>query len=150
MTDEMLDLARRNAAEAGAGNVEFLRGYIEDIPLEDETVDVVISNCVINLSADKPAVFDEIRRVLRPGGRIGITDVSWPMTNSLPIRSPSEAVGWGASQERSPSPSTGKGCRRQGSRTSRSRQPTLSPTECGRRRSGRKKPDHLTLRLRSR
>ena len=75
MTDEMLDLARRNAAEAGASNVEFLRGYIEDIPLRDETVDVVISNCVINLSADKQAVFDEIQRVLRPGGRIGITDI---------------------------------------------------------------------------
>ncbi|HEX2367836.1 MAG TPA: arsenite methyltransferase [Acidimicrobiia bacterium] len=75
MTDEMLDLARRNAAEGGAGNVEFLRGYIEDIPLQDATVDVVISNCVINLSADKQAVFDEIQRVLRPGGRIGITDI---------------------------------------------------------------------------
>ena len=75
MTDEMLDLARRNAAEAGAVNVEFLRGYIEEIPLHDETVDVVISNCVINLSADKQAVFEEIQRVLRPGGRIGITDV---------------------------------------------------------------------------
>ncbi len=75
MTDEMLDLARRNAADAGATNVEFIKGYIEDIPLPDESIDVVISNCVINLSTDKPAVFVEIHRVLKPGGRIGITDV---------------------------------------------------------------------------
>lgn len=75
MTDEMLALARRNAAEAGAENVEFVKGHIEDIPLPAGTVDVVISNCVINLSADKPAVFASIHRVLRPGGRIGISDV---------------------------------------------------------------------------
>jgi arsenite methyltransferase len=75
MTPEMLDLARRNAADAGATNVEFLHGHIESIPLPDSSVDVIISNCVVNLSPDKPAVFAEMHRVLRDGGRIGISDV---------------------------------------------------------------------------
>jgi len=75
MTDEMLALAQRNAEKARAKNVHFLKGLIEDIPLPAESVDVVISNCVVNLSTDKPAVLGEIARVLRPGGRVGISDV---------------------------------------------------------------------------
>jgi ubiquinone/menaquinone biosynthesis C-methylase UbiE len=71
----MLDLARRNAADAGVANAHFLKGEIENIPLPSESVDVVISNCVVNLSTDKPAVLREIHRVLRQGGRVGITDV---------------------------------------------------------------------------
>jgi arsenite methyltransferase len=75
MTDEMLELARTNAAQEGVENVEFVKGYIEDIPLPDASVDVVISNCVINLAGDKRAAIAEAARVLRPGGRFAVSDV---------------------------------------------------------------------------
>jgi arsenite methyltransferase len=75
MTDEMLGLAQRNAREAGVANAHFLKGVIEAVPLPAGSVDVVISNCVINLSVDKPAVLMEMARVLRPGGRIGVSDI---------------------------------------------------------------------------
>jgi SAM-dependent methyltransferase len=92
MTDEMLALARRNQAEAGITNVHFLKGHIEAIPLPADSVDVVISNCVINLSTDKAAVLTEIARVLKPGGRVGVSDVV--AENRLSPAERAERGGW--------------------------------------------------------
>ncbi|UCB52784.1 MAG: arsenite methyltransferase [Candidatus Zixiibacteriota bacterium] len=91
MTPEMLDKAKENAKRNGIENVEFRMGEIENLPVEDNSVDVVISNCVINLSADKPSVFREIHRVLKPGGRVAISDIALLKELSQKIRENAEA-----------------------------------------------------------
>ena len=105
MTDEMLTLARRNAEEAGIGNADFVKGVIEEIPLPAESVDVVISNCVINLSVDKAAVLTEMARVLKADGRLG-SRTSSPRIRSDPPIGPSAARTAAASPARCPRAST--------------------------------------------
>ncbi|PKM78385.1 MAG: arsenite S-adenosylmethyltransferase [Firmicutes bacterium HGW-Firmicutes-15] len=92
MTDEMLAVARGNQARSGINNVEFLKGHIEDIPLPDNSVDVIISNCVINLSADKDQVFKEAYRVLKLGGRMAVSDIV--LTKPLPLKIQQDLMAW--------------------------------------------------------
>jgi ubiquinone/menaquinone biosynthesis C-methylase UbiE len=144
MTDEMLALAQRNAAEAGVRNVHFLKGVIEQIPLPADSVDVVISNCVINLSVDKPAVLTEIARVLKPGGRIGISDVV--AEDRLTPEERAERGSYVASRARSRRANTREGSRRPASSRSRSSSRTTSPMACTARSSKRSRRASLSAR----
>ncbi len=128
MTDEMLELARHNQREAGVENVEFLKGTIEEVPLPDDSVDVIISNCVINLSGDKPAVFREAARVLRPGGRFAVTRHRRRPGNGRGDASWTWRSGPAASPVRSPRRSSGASSRARASRRSRSARRTASTT----------------------
>jgi SAM-dependent methyltransferase len=92
MTDAMLDKARANAAKTGLSNVEFRKGDIESLPIEDDSIDVVISNCVLNLVPDKDRAFREIRRVLKPGGRLAVSDMAWETEPAAAIRKDMEAL----------------------------------------------------------
>ena len=92
MTDEMLEEARQNQKKSGIANVEFLKGHIEDIPLPDSSVDVIISNCVINLSADKDKVLKECFRVLKPGGRVAVSDIV--LKKALPLKGQQDLIAW--------------------------------------------------------
>jgi SAM-dependent methyltransferase len=94
MTSEMLERARTSALEMGISNIEFRQGYLEDLPVENTSIDVVISNCVINLSPDKPKVFAEIFRVLKPGGRLSISDIV--TAGELPQEIKNDMAAWGA------------------------------------------------------
>ena len=116
MTDEMLALAQQNARDAGVTNVHFLKGVIEQIPLPADSVDVVISNCVINLSVDKAAVLTEIARVLKPGGRVGISDIVAEDRLTPAGAGGARLATLAASPARSPGASTSPGSRRPGSR----------------------------------
>ena len=140
MTTEMLDLARANAASADVSNVEFIEGTIEEVPLPDGAVDVVISNCVINLSVDKPQVIAEMFRVLAPGGRIGISDVVAEDRLSAQDRLDRRAPTPAASAAHCPRPSTWRAWPPPASSTPTSASPIRQPTACTGRSSGPANP----------